>query len=206
MTLSVVELESRICNQGRFIGYPTTYVKLFDCNLDCSYCKRPKKGRKKMSVPTLLTYLFKMGNTHVVITGGEPLLQDEIYPLLYDLVDRGYKVTIETNGSIDIPETLYTRSYSYSMAIKCPSSKMHTQNKLSNLENLHAVDEVRFEINDINDYVYALDIIRKYPTKATNVFIPKNKEITPLIAQWMLEDRLHFCKLFVPYEFKIEEE
>lgn len=157
-----------------------------------------------MSVQTVLTYVFKMGNEYVDITGGEPLLQDNAQVLVYDLVERNYKVTIHTNGSKPIDECLYARSYAYCMEVKCPSSGMEGKNVYDNMSKLSGKDEVKFLISDAEDYVFAKEIIRKYPTKASYIFSPiidqEGNHIGKDLAQWMLEDKIQKAKLGVPIQ------
>lgn len=203
MILTISEVSSNIKGEGKNAGYPTTSIKLHGCNLNCSYCDDIcRKGKKKrMSVQTVLTYVAKMGNQFIDITGGEPLLQDSSTILLYDLVDRNYNITIHTNGSIPIEDATYKRSYAYCMEIKTPSSSMESKNIYSNLEKLTSKDEVKFIISDIEDYMFAKDIIRKYPTNASYVFSPllKGREhIGKELAQWLLEDKIYKARLGMP--------
>jgi 7-carboxy-7-deazaguanine synthase len=201
MILTIFEIESCICNCGKFAGYPTTHVRLQGCNLDCTYCtKKAKKSRSRMSVQTILGAVMKMGNEHIVITGGEPLLQESIYVLVYELVDRGYQIMIETNGSIKLDETLYKRSYGYSVNIKCPSSGMSNRNNYNNLEKLLSHDEVRVIVKDLEDYVFAKEIIKKYRTKANLVFIPLDNNISKQLSSWILEDKLARARVCLPIE------
>lgn len=152
-----------------------------------------------MSVDTILNYVFKMGNQHVCITGGEPLTQDSVYCLIYDLVDRGYHVNVETNGAVPITEVGYKRSFTYTMDIKCPSSGMVQRNVYGNLAILQAHDEVKFVIGDLEDYVFAKEVIVKYLTKAHLIFspcfTPDGKSNAGQIAQWLLEDKIPNARL-----------
>jgi 7-carboxy-7-deazaguanine synthase len=201
MILTISEVVSSICTKGKFVGYPTTYIKLQGCNLSCRHCGIKSNKRKRMSVSTIMNYITKMGNEHVIITGGEPLLQESVFVLVYDLVDRGYKVQIETNGSIEIEDTLYKRSYSYSMGIKCPSTGMSNKINLKNLNRLMAHDELRVAIGDIEDYYWAKELLKKYPNKADVVLTPivKNgKHIGNQLAQWLLEDKLPRTRIAFP--------
>ena len=198
MILKVHEIVSDIQYEGKNSGYPTTFVKLYGCNLNCSYCASNCKDgrRKRMSIETILNYIFRIGNKYVCITGGEPLLQDNTMILVYELVGRYYNTTIYTNGSREIDDCLYTRSYSYIMELKCPSSKMSKFNIYSNLEKLQAKDEIKFVISDIHDYVFAKDIIKEYPTKAGFIFKPANDGIIKReLKQWLLEDKIEKAKL-----------
>lgn len=206
MILTISEVVSSIKGEGKNAGYPTTFIKLHGCNLNCSYCdEKCKSGKsKRMSVQTLLTYIFKMGNQYVDITGGEPLLQDNAQILLYDLVERNYNVTVHTKGSILLDECLYQRSYAYCVELKCPSSKMENKNVYKNLDRLLAKDEVKFLIGDIEDYVFAKELIKKYTTKASFIFspiiYPNGSHIGAELAQWMVEDKIPKAKLGVPLQ------
>lgn len=197
MALDVIELVSSVQGEGKYTGYATTFVRLHRCNLNCSFCDtkyaNTKKNKRKFSVETLLSNIFKMGNKYICITGGEPLLQEDVYPLIYDLVDRGFIVSIETNGSIPIEDTSYKRSYSYCMDIKCPSSKMDSYNCYTNLGVLKAYDEVKFVVSDQNDYAFAKDVLRTYPTKAQIIFSPMFKDGQHNgreLAHWLIEDKI----------------
>jgi 7-carboxy-7-deazaguanine synthase len=205
MILNVSEIVSSIQGEGKYTGYPTTFVRLSGCNLNCEYCDtkyaNSTSKRKRMSIPTILNYLFKMGNQHICITGGEPLLQADVYPLVYELIERSYKVSIETNGAVTIEDDAYLRSFSYCMDIKCPSSGVSDKNIYRNLEHLMSHDEVKFVVADINDYVFAKEVIRKYPTKASLIFSPvmgKNGESSARdLAGWLVEDKIPKARLGV---------
>lgn len=191
MILTIRDITSEICEEGKFLGYPTTFVNLQGCNLNCNYCNIPDTKRKRMGVQTILKCIFKMGNSRVVFRGGEPLLQETIYVLVYELVDRGYEVIIESNGSIAIQESLYKRSYSYALKLRTPSCGITTVNNYNNLDRLLCHDEVWFRIRDYNDYVFARDIMNKYPTKASYLLIAMDKEIVDQLNDWLLEDKLN---------------
>jgi 7-carboxy-7-deazaguanine synthase len=201
MLLSVSEIVSSLQGEGKYTGYPTTFVRLFGCNLKCGFCDAQYASngrRKRMSIDTILNYIFKMANNHVCITGGEPLLQENVYCLVYELVDKGIKVSIETNGAVKIDETP-VRSYNYCMDIKCPSSKMEKKNIYSNLVNLMSNDEVKFVISDIEDYEFAKAVLRKYDTQAKIIFSPcfdkDGKHNGRELSQWLLEDKLPNARL-----------
>lgn len=176
MALTVSEIFSSIQGEGKFTGYSTTFIRLYGCNCRCLYCDSmyAVTGRRKkfLGIDKILYIVTKMRNQHICITGGEPLLQaEELYPLIYELVERGYKVGIETNGTIKIDDD-YPRSYFYTMDVKCPSSGMEKLNVYENLLELQAQDEVKFVISDLYDYEFAKNVLQKYPTKASIIFSP----------------------------------
>lgn len=198
-SLRVIEIVSSLQGEGKFTGYPTTFVRLAGCNLKCSFCDTPTKGGKKMSVDTVASYIHRMGNMHVCITGGEPLLQDNCYTLAYDLTNKGYHVTIETNGSIPIPEYNYKRSFFYTMDIKCPSSGEEKRNNFENLSNLQAGDEVKFVVSNLKDYEYAKAVLKRHPTVASLIFSPVFSNSKEVDASWLVEalmdDQIPYARL-----------
>ena len=139
---------------------------------------------------------------YVCITGGEPLIQEDIYSVVYELLSEGYKVSIETNGCVPIDYCNYERSYKYVMDVKCPSSGVSHKNILTNLGNLKSYDEVKFVIADENDYKYARRILRSYPTPAKILFSPMcDTKGRPVIGQklvdWIIRDHLYSARVQV---------
>lgn len=201
--LVISEIFSSLQGEGKYTGIPTTFIRLYNCNLDCIYCDTKyasQQGkRKNASIENVINAVSKLGNNHICITGGEPLIQDEVYPLIYELVDKHYIVTIETNGSIVIDEDSYNRSFSYCMDIKCPSSGMASYNHYHNLTNLQAKDEVKFVISDYADYLFARGIIKQYYTRANLIFSPcfdENGEGNMKeLAEWIEQDKIPSVRL-----------
>jgi 7-carboxy-7-deazaguanine synthase len=199
--LSLVEIVDSLQGEGKYTGIPTTFIRLYGCNLYCSFCdsEYARNGkRRNASIETIMNAVYKLKNKHVCITGGEPLLQDDIYPLIYELVDRQYIVSIETNGSIEIEMDTYNRSFSYCMDVKTPSSKMAYKNKYSNLARLLSKDEVKFVISDFEDFMYAIGVIKQYPTKASVIFSPCFKDgesNAKEIASWMMDNDIPNVRL-----------
>ena len=183
-------------------GLPCVFVRLFGCNVKCTYCDQPQKAcnRKRVSVGNLMSMIRKYRVPYVCITGGEPLIQDDVYPVIYELVSEGYKVSIETNGCVPLDDSHYNRSYKYVMDVKCPSSGVSHKNVLTNLANLLPHDEVKFVIADEEDYKFAKRVLRSYPTPAKILFSPMfNKKGKPVIGQqlveWMIKDRLYYARV-----------
>jgi len=200
--LSVSEIFSSLQGEGKFTGVPTTFIRLFRCNLYCSYCdtQYAREGkRSKAGIDMILNTVGKLGNKNICLTGGEPLIQDEVYPLIYALVERQYVVDIETNGSIPIDKDNYNRSFYYCMDVKCPSSNMAGNNCYANLGNLLAKDEVKFVIADFTDYLFAKGVIKQYPTIAQIIFSPCFNESggsnARELADWIEGDKLPNVRL-----------
>lgn len=191
------EIFTSINGETSYSGEPTTFVRLFGCNVQCTYCDQPqtKKDRKKMCVKKVVDEVRKRMVTNVCITGGEPLLQDEVYQVIYELCDLGYNVIVETNGTIPIDD-YSRRSYHFIMDVKTPSSGVEHLNQYSNLEVLLPNDEVKFVIADRKDYEYMKRVLKNYSTSAKILVSPMfDKDLKPVIGKelidWILEDKLN---------------
>ena len=183
-------------------GLPCVFVRLFGCNVKCTYCDQPQQAcnRKRVSVGNLINMVKRYKVPYVCITGGEPLIQDDVYPVIYELLSEGYKVSVETNGCVPIDPCLYNRSYKYIMDVKCPSSGVSHKNVLTNLGNLLSHDEVKFVIADEADYKYAKRVLRSYPTSAKVLFSPMfDDEGKPVIGQqlvdWLIRDKFYYARV-----------
>lgn len=137
------------------------------------------------------------GIKNVCITGGEPLIYEEVLPLTWELLSYGYKVSIETSGCVPIDDTYeYRRSFKYVMDIKCPSSGVCEKNVFENLLHLQSNDEVKFVIKDRNDYNYMKKVLKRFPTQASILVSPMfnalgNAVIGKELVSWILEDKLN---------------
>lgn len=195
--LRIHEIFTSIQGEGYDTGIPCTFVRLFGCNVQCVYCDQPqhKDEMKRMSVETVLDEIRKRRVKNVCITGGEPLIQPEIFSLIYELVSLNYEVSIETNGTVKIEDD-EKRKFKYVMDVKCPSSLVDSYNLYSNLGRLHRMDEVKFVIANENDYNFMKKTLLKYPTKAKVLLSPmfdleNNKQtIGSDLVEWILRDRL----------------
>lgn len=189
------EVFQSIQGESKDSGIPCTFVRLFGCNVHCTYCDQPQKVKKKISVRNLVEKVRKFANEHVCITGGEPLIQEDVYPLIYELMSYGYKVSIETNGCVPIEDCTYQRSFRYVMDVKCPSSGVSHRNIYDNLIHLQSNDEVKFVIADRKDYVFMKSVLRSYPTSASILVSPMFDQnlkavIGKELVDWILEDKL----------------
>lgn len=125
----------------------------------------------------------------IEITGGEPLFQEEVYPLVRRLLDMSYRVLLETNGSLDIGR-LDSRVIKI-MDIKTPSSGMADKMDFKNIEKLKTDDEVKFVISDRKDYEWSKEILRKYRFPCTILFSPVHEILDPgILSEWILQDAL----------------
>ena len=180
-------------------GLPCIFVRLYGCPVGCSYCDQPQtpEQRKRISVENIVNKVraFK-GVKYVCITGGEPLIYQEVLPLTWELMHLGYKVSIETSGCVPIEDLNYRRSFKYVMDIKCPSSGVSEKNIFENLLHLQPNDEVKFVIANREDYDYMKKVLNKYPTQASILVSPMFDEnqkavIGSDLVNWILEDKLN---------------
>ena len=192
--LEINEIFKSIQGESSLTGLPTTFVRLARCNLRCSWCDTCysfKRGDMTL-ISSIIEEVEKNGAPYVCITGGEPLLQKNVHPLMEALCDLSYKVSIETGGSLDITEI--DPRVKIVLDVKCPGSGMSSRNHLENLELLKSDDEVKFVIADREDYLFSVDICEKFGLfkKVNNVlFSCVYDSLEPEeLVNWILEDNL----------------
>ena len=192
--LTVNEIFHSIQGESTLAGRPCVFVRLTACDLRCSWCDTPyafTEGRK-MSVDEVLEQVMRYGCPLVEVTGGEPLLQRDVYPLMDRLLAAGRTVMLETGGhlSIDQVPTGVIRI----VDVKCPGSGETARNHWENLNLLTPRDEVKFVIRDRRDYEFARDVIGRHALAsrcAAVLLSPVHDVLTPSdLAAWLLEDRL----------------
>jgi len=186
------EIFRSLQGEGVLMGAPTTFVRTVGCNLDCCWCDTPyaKQGGKERSVDEILREVDAHGIPMVCVTGGEPLLQKEIYGLLEALIARRYHVTLETNGSLPLDELPCTESLMISMDLKCPSSGMCDRMVMDNLEILSPYDQLKFVVDGREDMDYVLEVINTYEINCPVIVTPVGgRELRPL-AEWALANRV----------------
>jgi 7-carboxy-7-deazaguanine synthase len=195
VSLTVNEIFYSIQGESSFAGYPCVFVRLTGCNLRCSYCdtRYAYDEGTDMEIPHIMKQVEMLRCPLVEITGGEPLIQQETPYLIHCLLEKGYHVLLETNGSQDI--SIVDRRCVRILDIKGPSSGEMEKNDFANLDRLTEKDEIKLIIGGRADYDYATKIIEMIRQKAS----PKNPvHLSPLfgkmpyetLAGWILEDRL----------------
>lgn len=191
--LYLTEIFPSVQGETGFTGLPTTFIRLSQCNLRCTWCDTTysfKKGTA-FSFEQILDKVNTFGCRYICITGGEPLLQSNIFPLMSQLCDLGYTLSLETGGSLSI-EQVDPRVHVV-LDIKCPGSGMNHKNDWSNLDRIRLNDEVKFVIKDLEDYQYAKEIADKYDLykKANVLFSPVFGELDPKdLVSWILHDKI----------------
>lgn len=194
MTLRVSEIFYSIQGESTDTGRPCAFVRLSGCNLRCAYCDTTYawEDGAETEVGQILGQVADWGCRLVEITGGEPLLQPETPELIRRLLTGGYRVLVETNGSIDISGV--DRRCTRIVDIKCPSSNEADRMDFGNLSRLAGPDQVKFVMADRADYEYAKRVIASRPLAipGSQVLVsPVADRLAPQeLAGWILADRL----------------
>lgn len=192
--LTVNEIFHSIQGESTLAGVPCVFVRLTACDLRCRWCDTPyafHEGRK-LSVDEVVAQVEAYGCPTVEITGGEPLLQADVIPLMTQLLARGYRVMVETGGHRSIAGV--PAGVIRIVDIKCPGSGESDRNDWSNLALLTSLDQVKFVLADRADYEFARDVItREHLADRCGAVLlsPVHGELAlkPL-AEWILADRL----------------
>lgn len=191
--MKICEIFTSIQGESSYAGMACTFIRVAGCNLRCSYCDTTYAYEEgiELTENEIINEITLIGVNLVAITGGEPLLQEEIFHLVERLISEGYKVLIETNGTLSIKD-IDNRAIII-LDIKTPGSGMWEDMDMSNLDYIKPSDEVKFVITDRQDYEWSKDMIHRYNLKARcNVlFSPAFGILAPeSLIKWMLEDRL----------------
>jgi 7-carboxy-7-deazaguanine synthase len=193
--LKVNEIFYSIQGESSYAGLPCVFVRLTGCNLRCSYCdtRYAYEEGKYLDIEEIITGVMSYRCMLVEITGGEPLMQKDTPLLIQKLLDMGFEVLLETNGSMDI-SVVDDRCVKI-LDIKCPSSGEAKRNYLDNLKRLQPKDEIKFAIGSREDYDYAKKILsfidRADGNSKPPLFSPVHGRLNPeLLAQWILADHL----------------
>lgn len=192
--LTVNEIFHSIQGESTHAGRPCVFVRLTACDLRCTWCDTPyafQEGRKA-SVAEVVAQVDAYGCEYVEITGGEPLLQADVYPLMRELLTRGHRVLIETGGHrsvADVPPEVVRI-----IDVKCPASGESGRNHWANLDILRPQDEVKFVIQDRADYEFAREVVKAHELAGRTtavLFSPVHNVLEgKQLAAWILEDRL----------------
>ena len=160
--MKISEIFTSIQGESTYSGLPCTFIRVAGCNLRCRYCDTAyalEEG-EELALDKILNKVREAGISLVELTGGEPLLQEECYLLIKSLLEEGYNVLLETNGSVSLEKV--DRRVVKIMDIKCPSSGMSRHMDFSNIGYLGKKDETKFVISDREDFDWARKIIERY--------------------------------------------
>ena len=191
--MRITEIYQSIQGESSYAGLPCVFVRTTGCDLRCSWCDSEFTftGGVRMTIEEIVAEVEKYDCHLVELTGGEPMLQPEIYELATRLADLGHTLLIETGGHRDLSQL--DQRVIRIMDLKCPASGECSKNLWSNLDHLRAFDEVKFVIADRKDYEWALQTIRErgledrvgiLMSTAFGLIDPQQ------VVGWMLADKL----------------
>ena len=200
MNLRITEIFLSVQGESSHAGRPCAFVRLTGCPMRCVWCDSEYTftGGTKISFDEIFTKLKEFGCNLVEVTGGEPLAQKNVFPFIINLLDDGYEVLIETGGYVSTEKV--DEREKIILDVKCPASGESERNHWANLERLNPEkDEVKFVIADLNDWNFAIEIIKKYDLQnrtkeilISPVFGIENlKEIAETVANSGLKVRLN---------------
>lgn len=205
--IPMVEIFETVEGEGTRAGFPTIFVRLFGCNLRCSWCDTtysypPAEADKVLTIEQIVSEVKQYSSTHLCLTGGEPLLYGErSLALIHALteLDQLVDIHIETNGAINLSffmKQIESSKVRYIMDFKLPDSGEIDQMDLSNLSKLRKQDELKFVIGSEEDFNVAKNILEDHPTLALPLFSPVWETMPPMkLVELMLKNGLSHVKL-----------
>lgn len=198
----VKELYLSLQGESRHQGLLCAFVRLTGCHLRCSYCDSEFafRGGERLANAEVLSRVLAMKTPMVEVTGGEPLLQPGVYPLMQAFLDAGLTVLLETSGAIDVrhvPDAVHAI-----VDLKTPSSGEADRNDLRNFDSMDERDELKFVIGSRDDYDWSRDVIRAHRLDARPfglLFSTVYGKLAPKdLAEWVIADRL-------PVRFQLQQ-
>lgn len=189
--MKICEIFASIQGESSLVGIPMIFIRLTGCNLRCRYCdtQYSYSEGEELSVDQVIDKVKQFKLKYIEITGGEPLLQNEVYELMNNLV-KSYNVVLETNGSVSINKV--NPQVKIVMDIKTPGSGMNHRNYLKNINCLKKTDEVKFVIADREDYEWTKKFINTHTFNAEEIlFSPVFEMLDPSeLSKWIIQDSL----------------
>lgn len=192
--LRITEIFHSLQGETRTAGLPTVFVRLTGCPLRCGYCDTAYafSGGVLRTLDSIVAEVASYSPRYVCVTGGEPLAQKECLTLLTALCDRGWEVSLETSGALDV-SAVDARVVKV-MDLKTPASGEVHRNLYENIAHLTAHDQLKFVICNRSDYEWARFKLDEYrlPERVDEVLFSPSFGALPArdLAQWILDDRL----------------
>ena len=199
-SLKITEIFYSLQGESNTVGLPTVFIRLTGCPLRCNYCDTAYafSGGERLSLAAIIAQVQSYRTQYVTVTGGEPLAQPDCLPLLAQLADLGYQVSLETSGALDV-SGVDSRVVKV-MDLKTPSSTELASNRYENLAYLDGKDQLKFVIADAIDYAWAKQQLAEHDLAARCqlLFSPVMGVLSPAtLADWILADQL-------PVRFQIQ--
>jgi 7-carboxy-7-deazaguanine synthase len=192
--LTLSEIYLSVQGESTHVGRPCVFVRLTACNLRCEWCDTPYAftGGRRVSVEDVVRDVRALGCPLVELTGGEPLLQPDLFPLMRRLIEEGCEILLETGGHMpidDVPEPVRII-----LDVKCPGSGEAGRMHWPNLDKLRPTSEVKFVIRDRIDFDYACGVVRRHQLAdraGAVLFSPVFGVLAPdVLVRWLLESGL----------------
>ena len=192
-TLRINEIFYSIQGESSRIGRPTVFVRLTGCPMRCTYCDTAyafHAGQQK-EIDEIIQEIQKFDTNYVTVTGGEPLAQKNCIELMNQLCALGYQVSLETGGGLDIKDV--NSKVKIILDVKTPKSNEDKNNFWPNLAKIKPNDEIKFVIQDHDDFSWSKDIIEKYQLNQNQIlFSPVyNVLASEQLAEWILKHQLN---------------
>ena len=161
MSLFLSEIFLSIQGESTHAGRVCAFVRLAGCNLDCEWCDTEYAAKgvgEETSVDAIIEKVKKLGSSLVEVTGGEPFFQEECGDLLTRLLDEGFEVLVETNGSYDLD--IFDNRAKFIVDFKLPGSGAYGSFLDANFKKLKASDEIKFVVANRADFDMAVEVIK----------------------------------------------
>jgi len=200
--MQVIEKFVSINGEGLKQGELALFIRFKGCNLRCSYCDTKysfiNPVYKEETIDELMEYVNKMNINNITLTGGEPLIQNDINILIERLIKNGNHVEIETNGSIDISNFINNDNISYTLDYKLPTSLMEDSMNVCNYKYINKKDSVKFVCGNLEDLNKMKEIINTYDLiKKTNCIVSPVFNMIKLedIVNYLIDNNLNGVKM-----------
>ncbi len=192
-SLRITEIFYSLQGESNTVGLPTVFIRLTGCPLRCVYCDTAYAftGGKKIEIADIIAQAEQYATKFITVTGGEPLAQPACLELITQLLDKGFIVSLETSGAIDM-SAVDPRAVKV-MDLKTPSSGELSKNLYQNIHHLNHKDQVKFVIGNDEDYNWSKMAITEYelPGRCEILFSPVMGQQNPTeLAEKILQDRL----------------
>jgi len=199
-SLKITEIFYSLQGESNTVGLPTVFIRLTGCPLRCSYCDTAYafSGGEKQTIASIIDQVDGFNAKYITVTGGEPLAQPNSHELMKQLLDKGYIVSLETSGAIDV--SLVDDRAVKVMDLKTPASDEMDKNLYQNIEYLSKKDQVKFVIADEKDYEWSKSIMQQYDlaNRCEILFSPVMGDMSPrVLAENIINDNL-------PVRFQIQ--
>ncbi len=188
--MKINEIFYSLQGEGKLVGLPTIFIRATGCNLRCAYCDTTYAYHQgtEMKIDDIIHSIKKWRCKRVCVTGGEPVLQEDLMSLLSSLSKNSYELSLETNGSMDVTPFVSMENLLISLDIKCPSSGMHDKMLFSNIHFLRPIDQLKFVISDKKDFTYASSIISQFKPLCPVIMQSSTGKLRDL-ADWVLANK-----------------